>query len=87
MFAAKESGVVEMAELLIKIASDGLGLSRARVLAQFEGEYGGDVAAKVAAFEAKRAEHGYEPGGTYLERMSGGLRMMRAIKGFPSLRG
>jgi hypothetical protein len=84
MFRAEQSGVEALAELLIKFMADRPGFSRARILAQFEREYGGDMVAKMAAFEAKRAENGYEPGGTYLETMSAALATMVA-GGFPGL--
>jgi len=77
-------GVEMIAELLMKMMADRPGSSRARILAQFEEEYGGNVAAKLAAFEAKRARNGYELGGTYLERMSEGMRAMQA-RGYPGL--
>jgi hypothetical protein len=78
MFRAEMSGVEAMAEYLIKTMADRPGLSRARILAQFEREYGGNMAAKVAAFEAKKAENGYKPGGTFLEMMSAGITTMVA---------
>jgi hypothetical protein len=74
MFGAEQSGDEAMAEYLVKTMADRPGLSRAGILAQFEREYGGDMAAKVAAFEAKGLESGYEPGRTYLETMSAGMK-------------
>jgi hypothetical protein len=78
MFDAEQSGVEAIAEYLIKTMANRPGLSRARILAQFEREYGGNMAAKVAAFEAKGIENGYEPGRTFLETMSASMRMMLA---------
>jgi hypothetical protein len=62
MFGAKQSGVEAMAEHLIKATAGGSEFSRATILEQFEREYGGDMAAKMAAFEAKEVENGHEPG-------------------------
>jgi hypothetical protein len=76
MFGAEPSGVEAMAEYLIKTMAGRPGLSRARILAQFEREYGGDMTAKVAAFEAKAVENGYEPGRTFLETMSASMGTM-----------
>ena len=84
MFHAKPSGFLAMAEYLIKTMADRPGLSRARILAQFESEYGGDVAANVAAFVAKEIKNGQEPGSTYLERMGAAIMTMVA-GGFPGL--
>ena len=73
MFGAEPSGNVHaMAEHLIKTMANQPGLSRARILAQFEREYGGNMAAEVAAFVAKGIEYG-EPGSTFLERMGVGV--------------
>jgi hypothetical protein len=84
MFHAEPSGFEAMAEYLIKTMADRPGLSRARILVQFESEYGGDMAAKVAAFVAKEIKHGQEPGSTYLERMGAAIMTMVA-GGFPGL--
>jgi hypothetical protein len=85
MFGAEQSGVEAMAEYLIKTMADRPGLSRAGILAQFEREYGGDMAAKVAAFEAKGLENGYESGRTFLETKSASVRTMMAGR-FPGMR-
>jgi hypothetical protein len=84
MFHAEPSGFQSMAEYLIKTMADRPGLSRARILAQFESEYGGNMAAKVDAFVAKEIENGQEPGSTYLERMGAAIMTMMA-GGFPGV--
>jgi hypothetical protein len=49
-------------------------------LAQFEREYGGNMAVKETEFVAKGIENGHEPGSTFLERMGVGMAAR-----FPSL--
>jgi hypothetical protein len=78
MFAAKQSGVEAMVEHLIKATAGGPEFSRATILEQFEREYGGDMAAKMAAFEAKGVENGHEPGRTFVETLSASLTAMVA---------
>ena len=85
MFGAEQRGVEAMAEYLIKTMADRPGLSRAGILAQFEREYGGNMAAKMAVFEAKGLESGYEPGRTFMETMSANMRTMMGGR-FPGSR-
>jgi hypothetical protein len=54
--------------ILIKAMAQKPGLSRERVLAQLEQEYGGDVAAKLGDWVEKWMDRGYE-GGTFLGDM------------------
>jgi len=79
MFGPEQFGVESMAELLIKIVADRPRLSKARILVQFESEYGGNVEAKIAAFAAncKKAEINNEHE-TYLEMRSAAMRAMEA---------
>jgi hypothetical protein len=86
MFAVNhpDGGPGIMAEYLIKVTTGNWpGLSRASILAQFEKEYGGDVAADVAMLETQRVELGYGPGKTFFEEKSA---MMWAVRNgrFPS---
>jgi hypothetical protein len=67
-----------MAEYLIKVTTGNWpGLSRASILAQFEKEYGGDVAAHVAILETKGVQIGYGPGKTFFEENSAKLWAIR----------
>jgi hypothetical protein len=58
-----------LAEYLIKAMAQKPGLSRERILAQLEREYGGDIATKVAEWEKLAAKNG-ESGSTFLEVQS-----------------
>jgi hypothetical protein len=58
-----------LAEYLVKVMAQKPGLSRERILAQLEREYGGDVAAKLGDWERKSKASGRE-GSTFLGDMS-----------------
>jgi len=75
MYGSTPWSVDPMAEYLVKANADRPGLSRAKILAQLQREYGGDMAAQIAAFEAKGLERGSEPGMTFLERNYRSLRL------------
>jgi hypothetical protein len=68
-----------IAEYLIKAMAHQPGLSRERILAQLQREYGENMAETMAAFEAKvakRLENGYRSGTTVLESISGNVGNM-----------
>ena len=65
-----------LAEHLIKAMAQKPGLSRERILAQLEREYGGDIATKVAEWEKLAAKNGMS-GSTFLEVQS--RSMMQAL--------
>jgi hypothetical protein len=73
IYGETPSGLEMVAEYLIKAMAHQPGLSRERILAQLQREYGGNMAEKMAAFEAKRLENGDPPNTTFLERMCGNL--------------
>jgi hypothetical protein len=72
MFAPAATGVEALAEYAIKRRAHKPGFSRARILAQFQKEYGVDIAAMVEELGAKTVQSGYEPGTTWMEAMSRG---------------
>jgi hypothetical protein len=69
---SEQNGLGAIAEYLIKVMGQKPGLSRETILRQLQNEYGGDVASKVAEWERKAAENGFE-GSTFLENMSRNL--------------
>ena len=76
MFGERPTGVEALVQYLIKTMSDRPGLSRARIVAQFQREYGGNMAAKLREFEAKGPSNGDGPGVTFLESMSRSMMTM-----------
>jgi hypothetical protein len=70
--STQQRGLEAIAEYLIKVMGQKLGLSRERILEQLEAEYGSGVATKVEEWEKKAAENGME-GSTFLESMSRNL--------------
>jgi hypothetical protein len=73
IYGATPNGIEMVAEHLIKAMAHQPGLSRERILAQLQREYGGNMTVKMAAFDAKRLENGDRSGTTFLERMCGNL--------------
>ncbi|RDB25256.1 hypothetical protein Hypma_007372 [Hypsizygus marmoreus] len=66
-------GVQAIGEYLLKNMSNHPGLSRARILAQLEREYGKEMVSKIEEFEKMAEKNGYEPGATFLEKMGENL--------------
>jgi hypothetical protein len=79
MFSADRKGLEAIAEHLIKCMGQRPGLSRERILAQFNREYGEGTAEKVAEFETKGEKNGYEKGVTFVEVMGKGMPGMPAM--------
>jgi hypothetical protein len=69
----EKKGVQAIGEYLLKTMSDHPGLSRERILGQLSSEYGEETAGKIADFEKMAVRNGYEPGATFLEKVSRGL--------------
>jgi hypothetical protein len=79
MFSAEPRGVEAIAEYLIKYMAQRPGLSRERILAQFNREYGEGTAEKVAEFETIAQVNGYEKGVTFVDVMGQGMTGMPAM--------
>jgi hypothetical protein len=79
IYSATPKNLDVIAEYLIKAMAHQPGLSRERILAQLQREYGENMAETMAAFEAKvakRLENGYRSGTTVLESISGNVGNM-----------
>ena len=73
IFSAGQEGLEAMAEYLIKVMGGTPGLSRERILDQFNREYGDDFPAQFAHWANMGAKNGYGSEDTFLEIMSRNL--------------
>ena len=84
-----KKGVEAIAEYLIKAMGQKPGLSRQRILRQFEEEYGRGVSQQVAKFERMAVQNGFR-GSTFLEAMGKNLTsimpgLLQGIKNMPGM--
>jgi len=89
MFGAEQKGAEAIAEYLIKVMGRTPGLSRERILDQFNREYGDNFRAQFAHWVTMGAKNGYGSEDTFLEIMGRNLatttpRMMEMSKGLRS---